>query len=390
MNNFSDIWMKIKDQVIELRRDIHKWPELAFEEFKTQEKIINILKEYDVDYEIVAETGLLATINGKNKGPTLAIRADMDALLVKEETGLDFSSLRDEYMHACGHDGHVAIAMGTLLALLENKDFDGKVKFVFQPAEEKLGGAKHFVDGDYLDDVVFILALHLWPGLDKGTIGIKDGVFMASNDRFEIKIIGKSTHGAKPNEGIDSIYTGAKIVQELKTLVPREVDPVKGAVISICSFNGGNSYNIIPEIVTIQGTTRCLDKDVRAFLGERIQEICTNIGNIYGANVEVNYVYQYPVTYNHEEINDLVCKEAEEILGKNNIIKFAEPLMISEDFSFFTEKVPGTMFLLGIRNDESDCIYPLHHSKFKFDEEETIKNGINIMYNTILRKLNIR
>ncbi|WIV11997.1 amidohydrolase [Proteiniborus sp. MB09-C3] len=384
MDSFNQLWLKIKDQVIDLRRDIHKWPELAFEEYKTQEKIIEVLKKHDVDYEIVAKTGVLATIHGKHPGNTIAIRADIDALSVKEETELHFQSEREGYMHACGHDGHIAIAMGTLLALLENREFNGRVKFIFQPAEEKIGGARHFVEGGHLDDVSCIMALHLWPGLREGTIGIKDGAFMASNDYFEIEIRGKSTHGARPNEGIDSIYIGAKIVDELKTLVSREVDPVKGAVISIGSFNGGNSYNIIPETVHIQGTTRCLDKNLREFLGRRIQEICKGIGNLYGASVDVNYVYQYPVTYNHEKVNNIIAKAGEKVLGNDSVIKFTEPLMISEDFSFFTEKVQGAMFLLGIGNEEKDCIYPLHHSKFKFDEETTLKNGINIMYNSII------
>ena len=201
MDKFGQIWATIKNEVINLRREIHKWPEIAFEEYKTQEKIINHLKKYDVDYEIVAKTGVIASIEGNLPGKTVAIRADIDALQVKEETGLPFESIRDGYMHACGHDAHTAIAMGTLLALLKKRNFKGKVKFIFQPAEEKIGGARYFVEGSYLDDVSAILALHLWPGLPQGTIGVKDGIFMASNDYFEIQIEGKSTHGARPHEG---------------------------------------------------------------------------------------------------------------------------------------------------------------------------------------------
>ncbi len=389
MNQFDEIWLKIREEVILLRRDIHQWPEIAFEEHKSQEKIIELLKRHGVNnYETVAKTGVLATINGKSSGTQVAIRADIDALMVEENTGLSFESNRDGYMHACGHDGHTAIAMGVLLALLESKEeFDGKVKFIFQPAEERIGGARHFVEGGYVDDVSAILALHLWPSLPQGSIGIKDGAFMASNDYFQIDIKGKSTHGARPNEGIDSIYVGAKIVEELKTLVSREANPVKPAVISIGSFNGGNSYNIIPETVSIQGTVRSLDKGVREFLGRRIPEICKGIGMIYGADVEVNYIYQYPVTFNHSKVNDVISMEAQKILGSDKVVRLEEPLMISEDFSFFTEKIPGAMFLLGTYNEEKDCIYPLHHSKFKFDEEITIKNGVNIIYNSIINML---
>ena len=389
MNQFEEIWPKIREEVILLRRNIHEWPEVAFEEHKTQERIIELLKKHGVDnYETVAKTGVLATIDGKSPGTQVAIRADIDALMVEEDTSLPFKSKKNGYMHACGHDGHTSIAMGVLLALLESKEeFDGKVKFIFQPAEERLGGARHFVEGGYVDDVSHILALHLWPGLPQGSIGIKDGAFMASNDYFEIEIKGKSTHGARPNEGIDSIYIGARIVEELKALVSREVDPVKPAVISIGSFNGGNSYNIMPETVSIQGTVRSLDKEVREFLGGRIPEICKNLGKIYGADVEVNYIYQYPVTINHKEANDVILGEAQEILGSGKVVRLEEPLMISEDFSFFTEKIPGAMFLLGTYNEEKDCIYPLHHSKFKFDEEITIKNGVNIIYNSIINML---
>ncbi len=388
MDKFGQIWATIKNEVINLRREIHKWPEIAFEEYKTQEKIINHLKKYDVDYEIVAKTGVIASIEGNLPGKTVAIRADIDALQVKEETGLPFESIRDGYMHACGHDAHTAIAMGTLLALLKKRNFKGKVKFIFQPAEEKIGGARYFVEGSYLDDVSAILALHLWPGLPQGTIGVKDGIFMASNDYFEIQIEGKSTHGARPHEGIDSIYVGAKIVEELKSLISREVDPIKRAVISIGSFNAGNTYNIIPELVKIQGTTRSLDKELRKILAKRIQQICRGIGTLYNANVDLKYVYQYPVTYNHKEVNNIIAKEGEKIFGEGNVIRLTEPLMISEDFSFYTEKVPGAMFLLGIYNDVTGCVYPLHHSKFNFDEEITIKNGVNIMLNSIIHMLN--
>ncbi len=390
MSSFDNIWLKIREEVISLRRDIHQWPETAFEEYKTQKSIIEALDKNKVDsYVTVAETGVLATINGKAPGTVVAIRADIDALEVEENTELSFKSRRTGYMHACGHDGHTAITMGVLLALLESKEtFNGKVKVIFQPAEEKIGGARHFVEEGYLDDVSSILALHLWPSLPQGIIGIKDGVFMASNDYFKIEIQGKSTHGARPNEGIDSIYIGTKIVEELKTLVSREVDPIKRTVISIGSFNGGNSYNIIPETVNIQGTVRSLDKEVREFLGNRIPELCKGIGKVYGADVEVDYIYQYPVTFNHSEINNIIFKEGKKILGENKVIRLEEPLMISEDFSFFTEKLPGAMFLLGTYNEEKECIYPLHHSKFKFDEEITIKNGVNIIYNSIIDMLN--
>lgn len=390
MQNFEKIWFKIRAEVIKLRRDIHRWPETAYQEFKTQEKIISVLEKNNINsYKKVAETGVLATIRGNLPGDTIAVRADIDALEVEENTNLNFKSEREGYMHACGHDGHIAIVMGTLLSLFKNRSkFNGEVKFIFQPAEEKIGGAKRFVEEGYLDDVSSVFSLHLWPGLPQGSIGVKDGVFMASNDYFEIEIKGRSTHGAKPNEGIDPIYVGVKIVEELKVLVAREVDPIKNAVISIGSFNGGNSYNIIPDTVKIQGTVRCLDKSVREFLGLRIPVICKKMGNLYGAHVNINYVYQYPVTFNHRSINDIIYNEGKRILGENNVFRLEEPLMISEDFSYFTEKVPGAMFLLGVYNEEKGCTYPLHHSKFKFEEEETLRNGINIMYNSIISILN--
>lgn len=389
MNNFGQTWENIREDAIALQKDIHRWPETAYEEYRTQDKIFGMLKRYGIsDYESVAETGVLVRINGDESGPTVAIRADMDALMVEENTGLAHRSERDGYMHACGHDAHTAIAMGTLLALHKNKEtLKGNVKIIFQPAEEQVGGAIHFVKAGHMDDVHGILALHLWPGLDQGTIGIRDGVFMASNDYFEVTITGKAAHCARPNEGIDAIYIGSKMVTELKALAAREVDPVKRAVIGIGSFNGGKSYNAMPQTVSIQGTVRSLDRHIREFLKDRIPELCQSIGALYGAKVDVDYRYQYPITCNNDKVNRIVQSAGAEILGDTNVHNIEEPLMISEDFSFFTEEVPGAMFLLGTYNEQTDCIYPLHHSRFRFDEEATIRNGVHIMYNSVLNML---
>lgn len=385
--DFNESWNNLKDLIIEFRHDLHQYPELAMEEYQTKKIIMRMLKENGIkDIEEVTETGVVVTIHGRDNGPTIALRADIDGLGIHEHTGFAFESKREGYMHACGHDAHIAIAMGTLLFLNQAKEnWAGCVKCVFQPAEERIGGAKPIIESGVLDEVTAIVALHVWPTLSEGVIGIKDGSFMASNDYFKITVTGKAAHGAKPNEGIDALYIGTKIVHELKALLAREVNPLKKGVINIGKFEAGDAYNIIPETAILEGTVRTLDPEVRKFLTSRIPAICEGLCQLYGAKVQVDYHPQYPVTVNSPEINQVIAQTVDSLETELEVI--TEPFMTAEDFSYYTQKMPGAMFLLGSYNEEKGHVYPLHHSKFSFDEEVVLKKGINIMSQVVLRLL---
>jgi len=390
MDNFKKEWAELKEKIIEFRHKLHQYPETAFEEYQTQKLILEILKANGIsDVKEAAKTGVIATIKGKENGPVVALRADMDALKIKEETNLSYQSNREGYMHACGHDAHMAIVMGTLLYLKRlSENWDGSIKCIFQPAEEKIGGAKPLIADGVLTGVSKIVALHLWPGLPEGTIGIKDGVFMASNDYFKVEVTGKGAHGAKPDEGVDALDVGIKILAELKGILLREVSPLKRAVISVGKFNAGKIYNIIPETCQFEGTVRTLDTEVREYLAHRIPEVCQEYPKLYGAEAKIEYLQQYPVTINNPEVNQAIFQAAGNLFGQGEVVVLTEPSLVAEDFSFYTEKIPGAMFLLGTHSDEKGYTYPLHHSKFAYDEEVVLEKGIRLMSEVALRLVN--
>lgn len=389
MVNFNVQWEEIADEVKALRRKIHEWPETAFEEYETQRSIIECLIRNGItDYATVAGTGVIVDVQGIGRGQTVAFRADMDGIKLSEEGCGWTKSKREGYMHACGHDAHVAIGMTLVLVYHRLRhQFSGCVRVIFQPAEEMIGGAKPIVEAGYLRNVSAIVALHLWPELEEGTIGIKDGVFMASNDRFDIHIQGKAAHGARPDQGIDPVYIGSCMVKELMTLRSREINPSENTVVNVCSFNAGQSYNAIPTKGSIQGTVRTLNKQVRHDLLHRIPELCKGIGMLYCANVETDYFLQYPILENDPAVNKVVESAASKTDGIHSVVHLHKALMLSEDYGFYTNEVPGTMVLLGIRNEDKDCVYPLHNSRFCYDEESTLKNGSAVMFEVLLSLL---
>jgi hippurate hydrolase len=353
------------EKIVALRREIHREPELGFDTRKTAEKVLSALDGLPLDIQTgVAENGIVATLSGE--GPTVGLRADMDALPIHEETGLPFASEIDGKMHACGHDGHTSMLVGAAHALCGMRErLNGTVKFFFQPAEEGGGGGRVMVDEGVADDVDSIFALHLWPGLPFGTAATKAGPIMAAADAFEMTVRGKGGHGAFPHQTADAIAMAAQIVTALQTLVSREVNPVEPAVLTVGEIEAGSAFNIIPETARLGGTVRTLNEDLRRRIPERIEELARGVAQGMRGDAELDYDFSYPVTMNDEGAARHALVVIRGLFGEENTLELANPAMGGEDFAFFLEKIPGTFIWLGVGEEVSY----LHTPTFTFDEE---------------------
>ena len=355
------------EKLVALRRDIHSEPELGFDTEKTAEKVLAALEGLPLDVETgVAQNGIVATLEGDGDGPTVALRADMDALPIQEETGLPFASEVEGKMHACGHDGHTSMLVGAAHALSGMRDrLDGTVKFVFQPAEEGGGGGKVMVDEGVADGVASIFALHLWPGLPFGKVATKAGPIMAAADAFEMEIRGSGGHGAMPHLSADAVVIAAQVVTALQTVVSREVDPVQPAVLTVGEIGAGTAFNIIPEKARLGGTVRTLDPDLRESMPGRIEALARGVANGMRGDAYLDYTFSYPVTTNEEGAAARALDVAGELFGQESVLELPNPSMGAEDFSYFLERVPGAFIWLGVGEDVSG----LHTPQFTFDEE---------------------
>ena len=355
------------EKIVALRRDIHREPELGFDTDRTAEKVLAALDGLPLDIETgVARNGIVATLRGAGEGPTVALRADMDALPIQEETDLPFASETEGRMHACGHDGHTSMLVGAAHVLSEMRDrLGGTVKFVFQPAEEGGGGGRVMVDEGVADDISSIFALHLWPGLPFGKVATKAGSIMAAADAFEMEITGSGGHGAMPHLAADAVVIAAQVVTTLQTVVSREVDPVKPAVLTVGEIAAGTAFNIIPEKAHLGGTVRTLDPDLRESMPGRIEALARGVAKGMRGDANLDYTFSYPVTVNDEGAADRVLGVAENLFGAESVLELPNPSMGGEDFAFFLEKVPGAFIWLGVGEDISG----LHTPQFAFDEE---------------------
>jgi amidohydrolase len=360
----------LKQKMIDLRRDFHQYPELGLQEFNTARKVEGVLKALGLETRMsVNGTGVRGFLKGSEPGETLALRADMDALPIQEETDLPYQSQNKGVMHACGHDAHTAMLLGAAMILSEmKKDLKGNVVFIFQPAEEIGAGAKAMVEEGALEGASRIFGLHVYSILPFGTLGYRPGPLMAAGDFFDVKITGKGGHGGLPHLTVDPIVIAANAISTLQTVVSREVDPVESAVISICKMNGGEAYNVIPETATFGGTIRSHKPELREGLPRRIKEILGGLVSGMRGSYEFNLMSKFPATINNEEMTAFVVKVGKEILGEDKLF-LLRPLMGSEDFSFYLERVPGTLVFLGAENKEKGIIYPHHHPKFNIDED---------------------
>jgi amidohydrolase len=373
VKKYDDILKKaqeLKQKMIDLRRDFHQYPELGLQEFNTARKVEGVLKALGLETRMfVNGTGVRGFLKGSEPGETIALRADMDALPIQEETDLPYQSQNKGVMHACGHDAHIAMLLGAATILSEmRKELKGNVAFIFQPAEEIGAGAKAMVEEGALEGANRIFGLHVYSILPFGTLGYRPGPLMAAGDFFDVKITGKGGHGGLPHLTVDPIVIAANAISTLQTIVSREVDPVESAVISICKMNGGEAYNVIPETATFGGTIRSHKPELREGLPRRIKEILDGLVSGMRGSYELTLMSKFPATINDEEMTAFVVKVAKEILGEDKL-SLLRPLMGSEDFSFYLQKVPGTFAFLGVENKDKGIIYPHHHPKFNIDED---------------------
>ncbi len=360
---------------INIRRELHKIPELELDLPKTVAFVKKQLEDLGLEYkEYVNGNGLSCVVEGGQEGPCLAIRADMDALPVAEETGLEFASTHPGQMHACGHDSHTAIALTAAKIINENKDkLKGSVKFIFQPGEEIPGGAKPMIEEGVLENpkVDYIIGMHggHLADIPTGNIGFKDNEMMAAMDKFTIDVIGKGGHGASPHLAVDPIVISGEILMGLQKIISREIAPVDSALVSVCKINGGFTQNIIPDKVEMMGTARSLDESVRDVVEKRIEEICDGIAKTYGGSANVNYERFYPVLINDVDFTSKVRNVVSDLFPKD-VYEMQKPVMGGEDMAFYQQEVPGCfMFLSNIKAHSDGVCYPNHNSKFDLDEE---------------------
>ena len=362
----------LQPQLVEWRRCLHQRPELGFKEQLTAQFVAQKLQEWGIEHKTgVAQTGIVATIASNRPGPVLAIRADMDGLPIQEQNDVPYRSQHDGLMHACGHDGHTAIALGTAYYLSQHReDFAGTVKIIFQPAEEGPGGAKPMIEEGVLKnpDVDAIIGLHLWNNLPVGTVGVRSGALMAAVECFRCTILGKGGHGAMPHQTVDSIVVSAQIVNALQTIVARNVDPIESAVVTVGTLHAGTAHNVIADTARMSGTVRYFNPAMEGYLSKRIEQVIAGICQSQGASYELDYWHLYPPVINDAKIAELVRSVASDVVETPAGIVPECQTMGSEDMSFFLQAVPGCYFFLGSANPAKDLAYPHHHPRFDFDE----------------------
>ncbi|MFA1820164.1 M20 family metallopeptidase [Virgibacillus oceani] len=378
---------EIEEELISIRRHLHKYPELSFKEFETSNYIEQKLKEIGLPHKRIGDTGIVAWIDGeKETGSsssfTIGLRADIDALPIKEQTGLPFSSENEGVMHACGHDGHTTILLGAARLLYQNKEhFKGKVVCVFQPGEEEDGAAKEMIRLGVLEHpkVNAMVGLHLWPYIPFGTVGIRSGSMTASCDDFTIKIKGKSGHGARPYEGVDAIAVSQYIMQAFQHLVVKTTSPLDPIVVHVGKINGGSARNVIADEVVLEGTTRTLTNEYREMIEKEVKRLAENIAHNYNANIEVDYVWGHSPITNDEEITNIVNESVREQWGYEKVVELGEPSLGADDFGDFSQVVPCCYFRLGIKKGDEKA-HSLHHPKFSFDDTILLRGAATFAY----------
>ena len=371
-HKIKDESMSISDWIISIRRELHEHPELMYEEFKTSELIRRELDKLEISYKHpIAETGVLASI-GNGNGPCVALRADMDALPIHEETDVSFKSKIDGKMHACGHDCHVSMLLGAAKLLKGKEDqINGTVKLLFQPAEEGGAGGKLMREEGALKNpaVERIFGLHVWPQMPSGQIGSREGTFLAATSSLNLTVKGVGGHAAVPQLTKDPVLTSARIITNLQSIVSRELDPLDSGVVSITVINGGNASNVIPSDVIVKGTLRSLTMDGLRELQKRVKEIAEGIAQTHGCEAIVEYVgNDYPPTVNDSDMWKFAKEIGIELLGDENVSDL-DAVMGGEDFAYYTEKVKGCFVVLGMNNPDIDATYSVHHPMFKADED---------------------
>ncbi|QSX07357.1 amidohydrolase [Sedimentibacter sp. zth1] len=381
---------KIYNELIIIRRNFHMYPELSELEIKTKEKICCLLDKWGIEYTTSENNyGVVGIIKGKKQGITVAARADMDALPLTERNDTPYISKNIGVMHACGHDVHTTILLGTAKILKKFEDeICGNVKLIFQPSEETVGGARPMIVEGCLEnpDVKYIIGLHVQPFVVAGKIEIKYDNFYAATDEFQIVVNGKSSHGAYPEKSVDAIILSSNLITSLQNIVSRNISPLNSVVISIGKINGGTKSNIIANEVKIEGILRTLDEDTRNYTKNRIIEIANNICSAHGGNCIVEFKGGYKQLINDNNVVDIIKKVAIDAIGEDNIYIKQSPTMCGEDFAYFGDKAKSAFYHLGCGNKNLEINKPLHSDKFNVDET-CIKTGVMLQVKSLLALL---
>ncbi|MCH8112109.1 MAG: amidohydrolase [Proteobacteria bacterium] len=359
-----------REELTAIRRDIHRNPELAFEETRTSDIVAEQLQSYGIEIQRgLAKTGVVGTLKAGTANKSIALRADMDALPIQESNNFGHKSVHDKKMHACGHDGHTTMLLGAAKYLSATREFDGIVHFIFQPAEEGAGGARVMIEEGLFEKfaIAAVYGMHNWPLLGVGKFAMRSGPIMAAADTFDIVVTGKGTHAAMPHTGIDPVPIGAEIVSALQTLVSRTTDPLDSAVLSVTQFQAGDAYNVIPETATLRGGVRTLREDTRQAMEAAMERIVSGICDAHGARYEFTYTRGYPPTVNAEEETANAAAAAADVVGEDNVETDIAPVMGSEDFSYMLEKKPGSYIFIGNGDGEGSCM--VHNPGYDFNDE---------------------
>jgi amidohydrolase len=374
----------IADLLVEWRRDFHRHPELGFEERRTSQVVREFLEATGIEVRSCGRTGLRGVLRGARPGRTVALRADMDALPVAEIADHDYQSQNPGVMHACGHDGHMAILMGTARVLAERRDtLPGTVVFLFQPSEENPpGGAPLMIEEGALDGVDSIFGLHLWQPLPSGIVGLHVGAAMAQADEFEVTIQGRGGHASQPNATVDPVVVAAHVVVAAQTIVSRFADPLEPVVVSFTTIHGGRIHNIIPDSVTMTGTVRTLDLATQRTVKQRLGEVCEATCRLFGATARFKYDDGYPPVINEAASVDLVARVVAREMGAEHV-KMIAPAMGGEDFAYYLQRVPGAFVMLGTGDGRP---YPHHNARFDIDEK-VLPIGVRLMTAVALEML---
>ena len=359
--------------LVAIRRDIHAHPELAFKETRTADTVARELAAYGLEvHRGLAKTGVVGVLRKGSNRRSIGLRADMDALPLKEKNDFPHSSRYEGQMHACGHDGHTTLLLGAARYLSENRDdldFEGTVYFIFQPAEESEGGAEVMVKDGLFEQFPMdaIFGLHNWPGIPVGEMAVMPGPVMAGTCAFEISVRGQGCHAAMPNQGVDTLVVASQLVLALQTVVARNVHPCESAVVSVTQMHGGEAFNIIPDDAVLRGTIRTFKPEIQSLVERAIERLCAGIASAFGANIKACFDLRYPPTVNSVAETDVCRSTAEALLGEDKVRKTELPSMGAEDFSFMLQKKPGCYVWLGNGPGTGGC--SLHNPHYDFNDD---------------------
>lgn len=377
----------IMNEIIAFRRELHQHPELSKIEVQTQKRIQKVLEKYDIPYDVTAKTGVIARINPSNTGPSIAIRADIDALPIKEKTNLPYASIHDGVMHACGHDAHTAIALGVAILLHNMKEeLHGSAYIIFQPDEEVSAGAKRIVEEGQLDGVESVIGLHVMPYLEVGEIEVRRGALNASTCSVKIDIHGQAAHAAYPDQGIDGIVIAGDVITALQSIVSRRVSPLEPAILTFGTIQGGTKANILAQNVTLTGTLRTIHDRTKEDIKSHITSICNGIADAHNTMIDASFHDGYPPLINDDELVDEIIEAATESPLVTDLCHKRHPSMGAEDFGYYQQGRKGAFYHLGCGNKKKRLISPLHSSTFQIDED-CLWVGIDLQLRVILNRI---